>query len=339
MRRLLVAALAAAAVLAAVVALLWVDGWGDDAPASLDDAAAELVESGVPGVIVRLRDGEHVRELAKGEAAADDRFRIGSVTKTFVAALTLDLARLGILSLDDTAADFEPGLVSDAADITIRELLSHRAGLFDYTSDPALLRGELEPRELIGIADGKPRAAGYSYSSTNYLVLGFVLQRAGLAGLDRMLSRQILEPYGLADTTFEPGVVDAPHLHGHARPLRDGIATGSLRDTSDRTARSAWAAGAMVSTAADLDRFFTRLLAGDLGRRMRPRGDDRYGLGLARFETACGPVVGHTGNLLGTITVVWTRGDRVLVVAANAFPLTPDQETTLQLLLRLAFCD
>lgn len=337
MRRLLVAALAAAAVLAAVVALRSVDS-GEDPPASLAAAAAAVVESGVPGVIVRLRDGDRVRELAKGEAAVDDRFRIGSVTKTFVAALTLDFARLGILSLDETVADFEPRLVSDAAEITIRELLSHRAGLFDYTSAPALLRGELDPRALVGIADGKPRAEGYSYSSTNYLVLGLVLQRAGLADLDEMLARQILEPYGLADTTFEPDVVDGPHLHGHTRPLRDGIATGSLRDTSGRTARSAWAAGAMVSTAADLDRFFTRLLAGDLGRRMRPRGDDRYGLGLARFETACGPVVGHTGNLLGTLTVVWTRGDRVLVVAANVFPLTPEQETALEALLRRAFC-
>ena len=332
MRRLWVAALAAAA-LVAVVALR-----SDDSPASLDAAAEEVVESGVPGVIVRLRDGEQVRELAKGEASVDDRFRIGSVTKTFVAALALDLADRGILSLDDTVADFEPGLVSDAAEITIRELLSHRAGLFDYTSDPALLRGELDPRALVGIADGKPRTTGYAYSSTNYLVLGIVLQRAGHAGLDRMLEREILEPYGLADTTFEPGVVEGPHLHGHERPVRDGIATGTLRDTSGRTARSAWAAGAMVSTAADLDRFFTRLLAGSLGARMRPRGEARYGLGLARFDTDCGPVVGHTGNLLGTITVVWTRGERVLVVAANAFPLTPEQETALQHLLQRAFC-
>ena len=153
-----------------------------------------------------------------------------------------------------------------------------------------------------------------------------------------MLSRQILEPYGLGDTSFEPGVVEGLHLHGYERPLRDGIATGTLRDTSDRTARSAWAAGAMVSTAADLDSFFTRLLAGDLGQRMRPRGHDRYGLGLARFETDCGPVVGHTGNLLGTISVVWARGDRLLVAAANVFPLTPDQETAFRLLLERAFC-
>jgi hypothetical protein len=94
----------------------------------------------------------------------------------------------------------------------------------------------------------------------------------------------------------------------------------------------------MVSTAADLDRFFTRLLRSDLGRRMRPQGDDRYGLGLARFETSCGPVVGHTGNLLGMLTVVWARDDRLMVVAANVYPLTPDQESKLQLLLARTFC-
>ena len=332
MRRLWLAGLAAAALVAAAVF------WPRDTPPTLDATASDLVASGVPGVIVRLRDGGEVRELAKGEASVDDRFRVGSVTKTFVAALALDLADRGLLSLDDAAADFEPRLVSDADEITIRELLSHRAGLFDYTSDPALLRGELDPRALVGIADAKPREAGYSYSSTNYLALGLVLQRAGLAGLDQMLQRQILGPYRLTDTTFEPGTVEGPHLHGHERPVRDGIATGSLTDTSDRTARSAWAAGAMVSTAADLDRFFTRLLGSDLGRRMRPQGDDRYGLGLARFDTPCGPVVGHTGNLLGMLTVVWARDDRLLVVAANVFPLTPEQESKLQLLLGRAFC-
>jgi D-alanyl-D-alanine carboxypeptidase len=334
MRRLLVAGLAVVALLAA--AAVWTRP--NDGPPSLDDAAAAVVEGGVPGVIVRVRDGDEVHELAKGEASVDDRFRIGSVTKTFVAALTLDLAELGILSLDDTVADFEPDLVRDAEEITIRELLSHRAGLFDYTSDPALLRGELDPRALVGIADGEPRTHGYAYSSTNYLTLGLVLQRAARAPLDGLLRRRILEPYGLDQTTFEPGRVSGRYLHGHDRASRDGVATGSLTDTDERTARSAWAAGAMVSTAADLDRFFTRLLADPLGRRMRPAGDARYGLGLARFETPCGPVVGHTGNLLGTITVVWARGTRLLVVAANVFPLTPEQETTLRVLLERAFC-
>jgi D-alanyl-D-alanine carboxypeptidase len=336
MRRLWVAGLAAAALVAA--AALW-SVWPADAPPTLEETAERLVASGVPGVLVRVRDGDDVRELAAGDATAGARFRIGSVTKTFVATLALDLADRGALSLDDPVSDYEPALLRDAGEVTIRELLAHHAGLFDYTSDPGLLRGELDPRALVGVADRKPRTVGYAYSSTNYLALGLVLERAALAPLDDLLRLRILEPYGLAQTTFEPGRVSGSYLHGHERPMRDGVATGSLTDTDERTARSAWAAGAMVSTAADLDRFFGRLLAGELGRRMRPAGDARYGLGLARFETPCGPVVGHTGNLLGTITVVWARETRRLVVAANVFPLTPEQETTLRLLLERAFCD
>ena len=94
----------------------------------------------------------------------------------------------------------------------------------------------------------------------------------------------------------------------------------------------------MVSTAADLDRFFTRLLAGDLGRRMRPRGEDRYGLGLARFDTTVARSWAIPATCSGRSPSCGHAATGVLVVAANVFPLTPEQETALQLLLERAFC-
>jgi D-alanyl-D-alanine carboxypeptidase len=332
MRRLWLAGLAAAALVAVAVLLL-----RDTAP-SLDEAASDLVASGVPGVIVHVRDGREVRELAAGEAASGARFRVGSVTKTFVAALTLRLAGAGLLALDDTVERYTPRLLPDGDRITVRDLLDHTAGLFDYTSDPALLRGEQAPSALVAVANKHERIEGYAYSSTNYLALGLVLEAAAGAPLGELLRLRVLEPEGLRETTFEPGRVRGAHLHGHERAAHQGVATGSLRDTSERSARSAWSAGAVVSTAADLDRFFARLLGSQLGRRMRPAAGARYGLGLARFETPCGPVLGHTGNLLGTLTVVWARDDRLMVVAANVYPLTPEQESKLQLLLERAFC-
>ena len=226
-----------------------------------------------------------------------------------------------------------PGLLRDGDRVTVRDLLGHTAGLYDYTSEPALRNGDLAPRALVALADRRERSEGYAYSSTNYLALGLVLEAAAGQPLETLLRRYVFERFGLDDTTFEPGRVSGDYLHGHERASRDGVATGQLRDTDARSAKSAWAAGAAVSTAADLDRFFTQLLASDLGRRMRPSGDGRYGLGLARFDTECGPVVGHTGNLLGTVTVVWARGDRMLVTAANAFPLDPAEEAALQRLL------
>jgi D-alanyl-D-alanine carboxypeptidase len=289
-------------------------------------------------VVVRVHDGDDVLELAAGEATSSARFRVGSVTKTFVAALTLRLAATGAVGLDDPVARFQPGLLADGDRITVHDLLDHTAGLFDYTSDPRLLRGDRPPRELVAIANRRERTEGYAYSSTNYLVLGLVLEAATHAPLGDLLRRRVFGPAGLRETAFEPGRVTGPHLRGHERSLHDGVATGRLRETSARSARSAWAAGAVVSTAADLDRFFRWVLAGELGERMRPAAGARYGLGLARFQTPCGPAVGHTGNLLGTVTVVWARGERILVAAANVYPLTPEQETGLRLLLERAFC-
>jgi D-alanyl-D-alanine carboxypeptidase len=332
MRRLWLAGLAAAALVAVAALLL------RDPPQPLQEAADDLVASGVPGVLVRVRDGTDVRDLASGDASTDVSFRVGSVTKTFVAALTLRLADAGVLGLVDPVERYVPGLLADGDVVTVRDLLGHTAGLFDYTSDPKLLRAEQPPSALVAIANRRERTNGYAYSSTNYLALGLVLEAAAGAPIAELLRRQVFGPAGLRETTFELGPVRRTHLHGHERSAHDGVATGSLRDTSSRSARSAWAAGAVVSTAADLDRFFTWLLGGELGRRMQPAAGARYGLGLARFETSCGPVVGHTGNLLGTLTVVWTRGDRLLVVAANVYPLTPEQESKLQLLLGRAFC-
>ena len=334
MRRLRVVALLAVA----AVAVTAVVATRDDGGPSVAEAADEVVARGVPGVLVRMREDDNVTELGRGGATAGERFRVGSVTKAFVAALALMLADAGVLTLDDPVSRHVPGLLRDGDRVTVRDLLGHTAGLYDYTGEPALLNGDLAPRALVALADRRERSEGYAYSSTNYLALGLVLEAAAGEPLETLLRRHVIERFGLDDTTFEPGRVSGAYLHGHERASRDGVATGQLRDTDARSAKSAWAAGAVVSTAADLDRFFTQLLASDLGRRMRPSGEARYGLGLVRFDTECGPVLGHTGNLLGTVSVVWARGDRMLVTAANAFPLDPAEDAALQRLLGLAVC-
>jgi D-alanyl-D-alanine carboxypeptidase len=148
----------------------------------------------------------------------------------------------------------------------------------------------------------------------------------------------VFEPFGLEDTTFEPGRIHGRYLHGHMRASRDGVATGRLRDTEPRTALSHWAAGAVVSTARDLDRFFSDILADELGRRLVPRTGASYGLGVARLPTECGSMIGHTGNILGTVSIVGKRGDRLLVIVANVYPFTPAQEAALQELLDRGLC-
>jgi D-alanyl-D-alanine carboxypeptidase len=300
--------------LAVAALLVTQDG---DPPPSLETLADELVATGVPGVLVRLRDGDDVGAFGRGEAVRDDRFRVGSVTKTMVAALALTLADAGALALDDRSRHV-PGLPADGDRITVRSLPAHTAGLYDYTHDRASLerRAPRAPSSRSPIAGCGARATRTRARTTSRSGSCSSRRRAPIAEL---LRRYVFEPFGLEATTFEAGRVSGDYLHGNERASRDGIATGGLRDTHLRPARSAWAAGAVVSSAADLDRFFERLLDSDLGRRMRPAGDARYGLGLARFATGCGPLVGHTGNLLGTITVVGKHGDRLLVAVADVY--------------------
>jgi D-alanyl-D-alanine carboxypeptidase len=355
--------LAGVGILAGVAALLV--GWS----ASRDDEAGlgtfldRVVAEGAPGVFVVVREEGEVRSEARGVAdasgrpmRAEERFRIGSVTKTFVAALVLGLVEDGRLGLDDPVERWLPGLVPNGRAITVRHLLSNTSGLFDYVSDPGVLRQTTRrwrPRELVelGVArepEHVPPGSRYAYSSTNYVLLGLIVERAGKAPLGPLLREHLFEPLGLDDTSLVDGVVRGPHVHGHRSPSHQGVVTGPPVDVGDEPAWWAWAAGGIVSTAGDVQRFFGELLRGRvLGprmqrelRRLLPAGRIRYGLGILAAPTPCGEAWGHSGNAQGTITVAWNTPDasRQLVLVVNAFPLSPELEAAVRELQMAAFC-
>jgi D-alanyl-D-alanine carboxypeptidase len=336
-----------------------------------DDRLAELVQrvsdAGAPGVLLLVREGGASRTEARGVAdgrqgravRASDRFRIGSVTKTVVAVAVLQLVADGRIGLDDTVEQWLPGLVPAGSEITVRQLLSHASGLSDYVEDPRVLAASAHPghawspRELVSIALEHPSqlepGERYLYSSTNYVLLGLIVEAATHRPLAHALRAQVLEPLGLERTSFDPRYVRGPHVHGHRSPSHHGVVTGAAQDTSSEAATWAWAAAAIVSTADDLSRFFASLLEGhvlppSLLREMEtlvPAGSLRYGLGLAVFPTPCGDAWGHTGNAQGTVTVVWNRRDasRQVVLVVNTYPLTPELEAAVRDLEIAAFCE
>ena len=323
-----------------------------------------VVAAGAPGVLVVVREHGNVRIEARGFAdrgsssrmRADERFRIGSITKTFVATLVLRLAEDGALALDDTVESWLPGLIPRGQAITVRHLLAHTAGLFDYVEDDRFIADRERrwtPRELVSLAiahapERSPPGRSFAYSSTNYIVLGLIAEKAGSAPLGRQLRERLFEPLGLRSTSFVPGVIRGRHVHGHLAPSRQGIVTGPPVDTSDEPAWWTWAAGGIVSTANDLQRFFAalldgRLLAPALLREMEtlvPAGRLRYGLGIATVPTSCGPAWGHSGNVQGMIVVAWNTRDasRQLVLAVNTYPLSAELDSAVRRLQDAAFC-
>jgi hypothetical protein len=197
---------------------------------------------------------------ANSRLQVGDRFRIGSVTKTFVATAVLQLVAENQSRLDEPVARLLPRLLADGERITIRDLLAHRSGLADVADNPAVLEGRRSnwsPQKLVKWASQQPRISApgraFHYSSTNYLVLGLVVERVTHQTLSAVLAHRIIAPLGLSNTSFEPAFITGPHVHGYQFPSHQGIvdARAVPRDLEKRSVRWAGAAGLLVSSAAD----------------------------------------------------------------------------------------
>src|SRR4051812_25294181 len=195
---------------------------GDPATRQLAALMQQDLDAGAPGVVVRVRTGDgRTLSLAKQAAwtradhrlSADDQFRMGSSTKTMVGVLVLQLVAEHRLSLSDPVEKWLPGLVPNGRAITLRMLLNHTSGLFDYINDPTVLAREtgtdpsaVTPRELLAVAAQYPPAsapgAHYGYSNTNYVALGLVLEKATHQHLATLLQQRIIGPLRLHDTYF-----------------------------------------------------------------------------------------------------------------------------------------
>ena len=253
----------------------------------------------------------------------DVRFRVASVTKSFVATVALQLVAEGRLSLSDTVERRLPGVLPYGDDVTVRQLLNHTSGVPDYLYPPIIeLYGgnrlrSWQPQELVGLVAGQPpdfpAGTAWSYSNTNYVLAGLIIERVTGRDLGRELERRIFRPLGLRDTYFP---VDFPFLlwpsaRGYSLDLDEAGTPieGRLLDFTVYNPSLAWGAGNIVSDMDDIARFYRALLG---GRLLPPEqlaemkttvvvepGVAGYGLGLAAFYTDCGPLWGHGGSLPG----------------------------------------
>lgn len=288
-----------------------------------------------PGAILLVkRKGEPLWVGAAGKSNLEHQtdmrtntpFRVGSITKMFVAATVMRLVEEGKLSLDDKLADRLPkvrGKIPKADYITIRHLLSHLSGIFDppnestryqldIVDDPDRIDRMSIDQLLETYVYGRPLhfepGQGYSYSNTNFWLLGQIVESITGKSLQQTLDDLIFTPLGMAGTYLEQR--DDRNV---ARGYADLYGDGRLLDVSrwDRADTDGKADGGIISTAVDLMTFMDALMEGrivsaasvELMKQVQLPGCDNifceYGLGLELWRTGAGIGFGHNGGSVG----------------------------------------
>jgi D-alanyl-D-alanine carboxypeptidase len=277
-----------------------------------------------------------VRRLSGRQPAAraGDRVRIASVTKSMVATLALQEVERGRWTLSTRVRDVLPGLLPGHGNVSLAQLLSHRSGLPDYL--PALvadaestedvldeLSTRRTDRELVRLALTLPWSfepgESFGYSNTNYVVVGLMLAEVNHRSVGSLLERRVFRPARMTDSSFpRTAKVRGPHLREYAK-FEDSYTSLASFEPSVFSS-----AGAVVSTARDVNRFYAalstgRLLRPGLVRQMRqPRSTEPlvYGLGIYSLPDPCPTadgkeqlVYGHDGASFGTFTVSLSSPD------------------------------
>jgi D-alanyl-D-alanine carboxypeptidase len=222
---------------------------------------------------------------------------IGSVTKTYVSAVVLQMADEGLLDLDGSVRDLLPSVPGVSGEITIRQLLDHTSGLADVFNDTTRRGLEEHPErawtadEVLGTlhAPWYRPGEGWAYANTNYFLLGLIVERLTGSTLAAELERRMLTPLGLESTRLLSGT-DA------GGPLAPAWTT------------IFWASGAMSASAADLARwgdavYGDAVLQPETRAAMLALNDHDYGLGVQKIELPGATGYGHTG-LLNTYTTL-----------------------------------
>jgi D-alanyl-D-alanine carboxypeptidase len=314
-------------------------------PMSAEDSAA--IDAGIAAVMARhpevpafyvglwspergsYQQAYGLADVAAGRAASlDDHFRIGSISKTFGAAIILQLIDEGLLSLDDTVADVDPGLAErfpEVADVPIRDLLGMTSGIEDYMNVKQAAVATLtqapdtqwDPTDLIrfGIDAGVKPVGTPGYSTTNYVILQVIAESLTGKPIQELVTERLTEPLGMTETALpynEDTTLPEPFARGYMSPacnaelVRDGaepVADGL--DLTDWNASYGQIGGSMHSTLADLGTWAasmsgSSLLSDELAAQRLELHDAglgvfTYGLGIMQAGTQ----LGHEGEAIG----------------------------------------
>lgn len=295
-------------------------------------------EAGKSGMTAALVTPEGSWTGAAGTADAlramrpEDQMAIGSITKTIVAAQVMQLVEAGEMNLDDPAADHLPGgLEFDSNGATIADLLGMRSGIPDYvdalwdslSTDKRRVWDTEELLALVG-SDRAPAGRQFEYSSTNYALLGLILEHTTGRPVAEVLRDGVLDGAEYERLIYQPDQAPTRPMAAPggapARTLRDG--GGYLPSLAGVT--SAGPAGAMASDSATLSRWWGRLCGGrvlseaSLDTMTNHEDGDGYGLGVQLLWGEHGPAVGHGGVHVGFNSYAACLPEKRIVLAVLA---------------------
>jgi len=300
-----------------------------------------LPDGGSGGVAVGVS-----RKGAPRKMKPTDRMFSGSIGKTFVAAVVLELVEEGRLDLDAKVGRWFAGnawfqRLPNAKDLTLRTLLSHTSGVPDHIATPgwrARVSAEPQkvwrPEELLAyVLDAEPLFAvgqGWSYADTNYIVVGMIIERATGRSFYEELTDRILTPLHLrgtspADRPELTGLVSGYTARGEAFGLPTEVAADGRYAMNPQVE---WTGGGLITNAHDLARWAWLLYGGrvlseeSLQRMLEavPTGDDsgeQYGLGVGIRPSRHGQVLGHSGWVPGYCSAMAYYPDHRLAVAVQ----------------------
>ncbi|MCC3779525.1 serine hydrolase [Streptomyces sp. UNOB3_S3] len=357
---------------------------GQDRP-ELQKAIQDFVDSGFAGVQMRVHDerGEWVgsagvRKLGEtAEPPTNGLSWAGSSIKTFTATLVLQLVAEGRIGLDAPVSDHLPELGLDRR-ITVRMLLQHTSGLFNYTGeyypDGTIVPGipatgkewvdnrfrAYRPEELVRLALSKPArfepGTDWSYSNTNYTLAQLLIEKLTGRSYAEEMQRRLVRPLGLPGTLVPGNRTELPGPHSHGYYRYQDADEWKVVDVTRQNLSLLAAAGDLISTTEDLHTFFSALMSGrllpepllDEMRTPHPKsGDFRYGLGL--FVQDLGPghgtVYHHNGSPpggYGALMYSTPDGSRTLTASLTTGDAAIDPAAefpkALDALVRAVFC-
>lgn len=318
-----------------------------------------ITQSSIPGVsaAIALANGSVIplhngwaNEEAKKPMSSDTLMIQGSVGKTYVAAIAMQLLCDKKLSLDEKISTYlgkEPWFdkLPNANDVTIKMSMNHTSGIMRYELDPKFLADLTKeptkvwkPEERLSYVLGKkPKFAagqGWDYSDTNYIVLGIIIEKITGNTIEELIKTKLLQPLGLKQTMSSDRLTIPGLAQGYAGP-QNPFGGKELMLNADGSMivnpQFEWTGGGMASTTADLARWAKLMYEGKafdasmlpvmldgvaapgLGR------DVKYGLGVILRPTPLGKTYGHSGFFPGYMTEVmyWPEAKVAVAVQVN----------------------